>query len=165
MFKKFIGNTKNGFAVYFDSLGSHAATHFMDTPELFFLVVEALADSEPEEKLIRFEKDMGRIIGSTDLFEIQSGDDIVYAKRISRNKYTPFVKNRSPQPTPYITLELQKSGDKEYNLYTAYIGRLTPSIPGGEDETPESRSYWAKHALIWGTQAIVPGTETKECPW
>lgn len=163
--KTYIGKTKNDFEVYVDMHDSHAATHLADTPELFDLVEEVLPQLEPAEEYARFEIDMGRIIGTTDLCDTADGDEIVYAKRQNRDIYTRFVKNKKPGPTQWIVVQLDKTEHNTYDLFTAFTGRLTPPFPGDEFETAEGRAFWATHALAWGTQEIIPGTETTECPW
>lgn len=161
----FLGETKNGCKVYVDMEVSHAATHFADDPHLLDLVKEALSKIEPTEDMVRMEIDMGRIVGDAGVVETDEGDDIVYAMRPHRERYSRFVKNKSAEPTQYITLNLRKKGEKLYYLYTAFIGKLVPSFPGGDYLPEQSREFWSKHALIWGKQVVVPGTETKRCPW
>ena len=48
-----------------------------------------------------------------------------------RTQYSRFVKNKQSQPTSWITIDLGKSDKNEYDLYTAFVGKLTPSFPGG----------------------------------
>lgn len=165
MKKEFIGKTKNDCDVYVDMEGSHAATHIADTPQLLDLVKEIIKDVVPDDEYARFETDMGRTIGNSDLVETEEGDDVVYAKRPNRDTYSRFVKNKKPVPTSWVVVELRKVGDCEYELFTAFIGRFTPSFPGGPHETPDSKPFWSKHALAWGTQEVIPETETAECPW
>ena len=107
---------KDGSSVYVDMVESHAATHFADTPQLVGLVKEALPTVVPPEDYSRFEVNMGRVIGTSDLVETEPGDEIVYTKRVNR-------------------------------------------------VTPESRPFLSTHALACGNQALVPGTETPDCPW
>lgn len=161
----FIGKTKNGFDVYVDLEASHAATHFKDDPQLLSLVKEALPELEPKGDYWRHERHMGRIVGNTDLVETGESDEIVYAKRPLRDVYTRFVKNKTSSPSEWITVELRKIDERSLELFTTWIGRLVPSFPGGKFETAESKPFWSKHALVWGKQDIVSGTETIECPW
>ena len=165
MKKRYVGKTKNGFAVYVDTEVSHAMTHFADAPQLLDVVKEVIADLEVHGRHMRFDKDMGRQVGEADIAETNEQDDVVYALRPNRKHYARFVKNKTGTPTNYVTLDLRASGKNEYNLYTAFIGRLTPSFPGGDYLPEQSGEFWSKHALIWGKQEIVPGTETKRCPW
>lgn len=44
--------------------------------------------------------------------------------------------------------------------------RFTLSFPSGKDDKNEDRrEFWKNHALVVGNQEIVPGTETRDCPW
>lgn len=165
--REFVAHTKNGYDVYAELEESHLATHIKDVPELLGLVKEILRQSEPELSDVRFETDMGRFVGAMDLVETNEGDEIFYAKRPNRNKYTRFVKGKDPVPTTYVTIGLIKThgSDKEYDVYTAYLGRVTPSFPSKGAGSKLEREFWAHHALAWGTQEIVPGSETSACPW
>ena len=163
--KEYLGKTKNGFAVYLDTESSHALTHFANHSNLRGLVEKAIPTIDGVMEVVRVERDMGEIIGASDLVETNELDEIVYAKRPLRTGYSRFVKNRESVSTSWITIDLRKSGEKEYSLYTAFIGRLTPSFPGGNYLPEQSREFWSKHALVWGGQEVVPGSETTRCPW
>lgn len=165
MQKEYLGKTKNGYDVHVDLETSHAATHIQDTPGLLDLVKDALRRLEPIEDYQEFELDQGHVVGKTDLVETSEHDGIFYAKRRNRDTYTRFVRNKDPVPTQYITICLKKMDNTTYDLYSAWIGPNPPSSPGNTMATPESIPFWQKHALVWGTQEIIPGTETAECPW
>lgn len=155
----------NGIEVVYDPLESHAATHFEDTPQLKEAVIEILGHTSIEGESMFFEHDLGRVIGTTDLVETTERDEIVYAKRVHRNTYTRFTKSQTPKDCSTVTLFLEARQNGSYKLGSAWIGYGGPSFPGDENETPESRPYWNTHALVWGRQAIRPGTETQVCPW
>lgn len=161
---KFLAKTKNGYDVYVDTVRSHAATHLDDIDNLENLVVEFLEATEISGDDVALERDMGRVIGTMDLVETDDTDEIIYAKRMNRATYTRFVKDRKPSPTRYLTVILRKRGDG-YELWSAWTGRLVPSFPGDERETPESREFWSHHALIWGNQAVDQSTITTTQPW
>ncbi len=165
MSRVFLGKTKNNLDVYYDDESSHASTHISKTPKLLEYVKKIIPTAEANGSGIRFDIDTGEEVGSTDLVETTDGDEIVYAMRPLRTQYSRFVKNKQPQPTRWVTIDLRKSGEAEYNLYTCFIGRLTPSFPGGDFLPNQSLDFWSKHALVWGGQEIVPNTETTECPW
>ncbi len=161
----FAGTTKNGCDVYVDTESSHAATHLADTPELFELVKETLPHSEPTGDYCVLEEDMGRVVGTSDRVETEEGDEVVYAMRPNRDNYTRFVKNKQPEPTRFVTFHFKKNGEQEYELFSAYVGPIAPPFPGSIHENGESRPFWEKHALVWGRQEVIPGTETSVCPW
>ena len=165
MEKEFVGKTKNGITIVVDLENSHAATHIADSPQLLPLLKEVISNLESMHDCQRFEINMGREIGTSDLVETDEYDDIVYAKRPNRDLYSRFVKNKKPIPTSWITLELKEVDDQTYEIFTAYIGRITPPFPGNTFETTESKAFWGKHALAWGKQEIVVGSETTVSPW
>ena len=164
MNKEYIGKTRNNIDVYWDKHFSHAVTHFAHNQKLFDYVKKSIATINAQEDIIRVEKEMDEIVGTTDLVETNDQDEIIYAKRPLRKYYSRFVKNKSALPTKWITLDMRREGNS-YFLYTAFVGRLSPSFPGGEFLPEQSKDFWANHALVWGNQEVVPGTETKECPW
>lgn len=101
-----------------------------------------------------------------DLIETTESDDVFYAKRPNREKYTRFVRGREPVPATTVTIELRKKGGTEFEIFTAFIGKLTPPFPFGKDDLNEDgREFWKNHALVVGNQELVPGTETTDCPW
>ncbi len=165
MKKEYLGKTKSGHDVYVDTEASHAVTHFAHQPRLLDFVKKALPTIEIMGDQARIEKDMGEEVGTSDLVKTNEGDEIVYALRPLRTHYSRFVKNKKSLPTSWITISLCKSGEQEYILYTAFAGHLTPSFPGGDFLPNESAKFWSTHALVWGSQEIVPGSETSKCPW
>jgi hypothetical protein len=165
MKKEIIGTTKNGCDVYVDMENSHASTHFADTPKLLAVVKAILPTVEANEDHMRFDIDTREEVGTTSLIETNESDEIVYALRPNRDRYSRFVRNKTPQKTSWVTIDLKKTDHNAYDLYTAFAGRLTPSFPGGDFLPEQSHDFWSKHALVWGIQDVVPGTETKDCPW
>lgn len=163
--KELLGKTKSGRAVWLDVEKSHATTHFADQPRLREFVEKLIPTLDEDTDQIRIEKDMGEVVGTSDLAETSEGDEIVYARRPRRVIYSRFVKGKEPTPTNWITVNLKKGKNGDYFLYTAFVGRNTPSIPGGDYLPEQSREFWSNHALIWGAQEVEPGTETTECPW
>ena len=164
MKKEFLGKTKNGIDVYVDMEHSHASTHFAHHPKLREAVEEVIPMIDADDSIVRLDRDMGREIGTTDLVETGERDEIVYAKRPLRTTFSRFVKHKQPTPTNWITIALRKNGD-EYSLYTAFVGKATPSFPGGDYLPEQSKEFWGNHALVWGSQEIIHGSETSTCPW
>jgi hypothetical protein len=165
MKKQLIGTTKNGKTVYVDTEDSHAATHIADTPDLLHVVQRVLPLLEPEEDSICLASDMGEVVGLSDLVETSEDDEILYAKRLNRDNYTRFALNRKAEPSNFVTVVLQRDIEGNYELWSAWIGPVTPQFPSDKLASPDSISFWRKHALVWGNQAIQPGTEKDEWPW
>lgn len=165
MAKSFICNMANGAKVYYDDEKSHTATHLSDTPQLLPLVIDFLTKQNFHEDKLFIEHNTEKIIGHTDLVETTEDDDIVYAKRINRDNYTKFVKNRNPRATSYFTVLLVKDGEDNYELASAWIGHTCPSFPDDVNATSDSKPFWDKHALVYRNQAILEGTLTQISPW
>lgn len=160
-----IGKSKNGYEVFVDLETSHAATHFQDSPLLFNAVKKTLPLIELDEEKIRIEIDTGEVVGMSDLVETYPGEEIVYAMRPYRDRYSRFVKNRLAEETSWVVLSFERLDYEQYKLHTAFIGRLTPSFPGGDFMPEMSKEFWSKHALVWGNQEVIPESETVVCPW
>lgn len=92
--KKLLRVSKDDKQVYFDTINSHAATHFADTPGLKDLVTDAVGNREIATNLLRFDVNMGRIVGTTDVVEVDKADTIVWAIRTKRFEQglVPWVK-------------------------------------------------------------------------
>lgn len=165
MKRQIIGQTKNGKTVYVDTQGSHAATHLADTLNLLELVQEAITGIVLNKDNTYVDKDMGRVVGLSDLVETNETDKVLYAKRLNRDNYTRFVLNRQAEPTNFVTLVLRKDSEDNYELWSAWIGRAVPQFPGDEFETPDSRPFWQNHALVWGNQIVQLNTEREDWPW
>ena len=165
--KELLGHTAGNFPVHLNEKSSHAQTHLIQHPLLLDAVKKAIPTIEGDDDIIRIQVNAGEIIGTTDLVETSPDDEIVYAKRVARDIYSRFVKNKQPIPTSTITIDIRKetSSAPSYYLYTTFIGGVTPSFPGGEFLPQQSVEFWSTHALVWGTQEIIAGTETTVCPW
>jgi hypothetical protein len=161
--KKLIAVSKNNCPVYLDSEATNATLHIMETPNLLELVKEVVEGIELAEDNVALEKDLGRVVGETSLLETRDEDEIVYAKRLHRDKFSRFVKNKTLTPTSFLTVILRKTDDG-YNLWSAWCGKLVPTSPG-EDEMPKSRGFWSNHALVYDEAIIQPNTVTTICPW
>jgi hypothetical protein len=111
--------------------------------------------------------DFDRVVGQSVCVETSSSDEVVYAKRPKRFGSSRFVKNRQAEPCSSVVLIL-KIADGEENamvLITAFIGQLSEPEPWDRNATAKSLEFWSNHALIWGSEPIITGTETSECPW
>lgn len=108
---------------------------------------------------------LGRLVGQTICVAIHPGDEIVFAKRVGRAGLTRFVKNRASEPCSSVVVVL-KAGDRgEFVCLTAFVGHRAELEPWDENATPQSVVFWSSRALVWGSEPIIPGTETDRCPW
>ena len=166
----FLCKSRNGIDVFFDPVNSHAATHLDDVPQLKDLVIEAIGKIRLEEKEIYTAVDMGRIVGTCDVVEVEKNDEIVYGIRRNRDDdgLVPFVRNREGDSCPYVTVYIVLQEDGQYVLSSAWIGPMSEDdvpFPLSKNATTKSKEYWDKHAFVYGSQEIVTGTETSHKPW
>ena len=157
---RFLGTLRNGEKVF-----DRPRSLLEDSPELRELLSTALWMVDPEgEEFIATEVHFDQPIGKSECVETTPEDKIVYAKRIGKQGYSRFVVGREPEETQSVSLILKKIPEG-YILISAYIGAKAPLEPwaAGADET--SREFWKTHALRWGSQPIMFGTDTEECPW
>lgn len=154
-----LGATADNKSIFLNYDDTNVEYHLLETPNLVELVKEAvphlvLGDGDQ----IVHERDMGRVVGTTNLVETGDSDDIVYAKRIGRNKYSRFVKNREAKPCRSIVTVFRKRGD-EYYLWTAMCGELLPPEAHNEDS-----EFNATHAMVYDEKLVQLSTLTKSWP-
>jgi hypothetical protein len=162
--------SRNGVRVVYDpeGLGSHAATHFEDTPNLRALVEEAIPRIDLSGESMGVDVDMGRDVGVSYMVSTDATDEIVYARRPHRDTTMRFTMSRPPEPSSRVSLVLIRRGeadDAAYDIRSAWVGPITPAYPGTPYETPDSKRFWETHALVWGTQEIEPDSVTTVRPW
>lgn len=166
--EEFLCKSANNKNVVFDPIGSHTATHFNDAPGLEELAIELLGDMDLVGDLIAKDVDMGKIIGNSDVVEIDNEGDVVYAMRKNREDqgYVPFTKSKSTQPSSMISIYLVKKDAETYELSSIWVGEYeSPMFPQMDNATAESIPYWSRHAFVWGSQEIIPGSVLTKCPW
>ncbi|HEY8999222.1 MAG TPA: hypothetical protein VIM53_02795 [Candidatus Saccharimonadales bacterium] len=160
-----IGQTRNGTQVYVDLIGSQAARHIAQQPQLLTFAKELLEKTAVEGSEANIEYDMGRSVGYNFLVTTKDTDTILYARPVKDEVYTRFVKNGKPFSTRYVTVTLVQNADNDYELSDIWVGRLTPPRPGSINETAESRPYWLHHAFVLDSQPLQLRTVTKTCPY
>lgn len=161
--KQFLCKSLNGVDVYIDYGHTNIEVHTVENPDLLGLVKEVLKDSNLEGDNIAISKDMGRQIGKTNCVITDGSDEIVFAKRIGRESYSRFVKNRELEPTTNIAIVLHKTDDG-YNLWSAWCGDLVPVEADDNGRMRTIEGFWDTHALVYDTKIIQPGTETFQKP-
>lgn len=158
----------NGMKVVFNPINSHTETHFKDSLKLRELVKELLSDLNLEGNIIAKDFDMGKTAGNSEVVVIDGTDELVFAMRKSREDqgFVPFTKSRSSKPSRLISIYLVRKDDHTYELSSAWIGEFeSPPFPRMKNATADSIPYWNKHAFVWGSQEIIPGTEISNRPW
>lgn len=157
-----LGNLASGEKVIIRS-----TSHIHDNPELETHLIPALQKIESnKQNFIEGEVDFGEIIGKTRCVATSSSDEIVFAMRPKRKGYTRFVKNREPEPTSKLTVILTKDRQTgDYLVLTTYVGPKAEPEPWDYRATGNAITFWCNHALIYGTEPMVDGTETLEPKW
>lgn len=156
---KKLGISADGESVFLDPMNTHIDYHLLETPNLIDLVIEVLPTiSVMNKKQIVVERDLGRIVGTTNLTETTGNDEIVYAKRIGRDSYSRFAKNREPVSCCSIVVVLRKGGTGYY-LWTAMCAKLLPKEAWIEDST-----FSKTHAMAFDESLVQIDTLTKSRP-
>lgn len=148
-----VGITKNGISVI-DRANSRS---HLDSR----LLTEAL--SRVDMPAIPFAKiivPMRCVVGESTCVETTSSDTILFARCKDRKGPTRFVKDRTPVPCSNIIVILKATKPGECILITAFISDHAEPKPWDAKATSQSRVFWQHHAMIWGSEPMVPGTST-----
>ncbi len=157
-----LGVSKNGVKVTYDAVNSHAATHLEDTPQLKSLVREVVESMELNGQEIKTHVDMGRIVGTCDVVDVNETDDIIYGVRKNRwdDGLVPFTKTREAEPCRHVAIQLVPQEDGTYELSSAWIGTFDEDddepFPQSPNATKRSAEYWNCHAFVWGAKKFCP---------
>ncbi|MFH1408080.1 MAG: hypothetical protein ABIG91_03565 [Patescibacteria group bacterium] len=112
------------------------------------------------------EVEFGRVVGETTCVRTSESDAIVFAQRPRRFGLTRFVLGRKPEPSSKMVVILKKAEDGDYYvLISAFVGARAEPEPWDRNATEKSVEFWSTHALVWGSEPVAPGTETRVCPW
>lgn len=161
-----ICTTQDGVEVCVDLINSEAAHNIARQPQLINLVKEVLTGKRLSGANVRFEYNLGRIIGHDFIVETPADHAVFYARVLHDDAYTRFIKSGKPLSTNYVAITLKHNADSQaYEVQDARIGRLAPPRPGMPNETPESKHYWSTHAFVHDGQVLQARTITKECPY
>jgi hypothetical protein len=111
-----------------------------------------------DEQQVVVERDLGRVVGTTNLVETTDDDEIVHAKRIGREAYSRFAMNRKPIPCSSIVVVLRK-GESGYYLWTAMCAKLLP-----KEAWVENSQFNRTHAMAFDENLVQVDTVTKSRP-
>ncbi len=153
--RRFLGNLQSGERL-FDLKQSHM--HNVEIVKAHLPHILSTIESNGNT-FIKHIADTGEIIGTTACVATTDTDEIVYAQRVERRGLTRFVKNKEPEPTSNITVVMTKIPEG-FLLLTAYVGNGAPVEPWDPKADEAAQAFWNSHALVWGSEPIVPGTET-----
>ena len=138
-------------------------------PGVLSLISEVLRKIHFYGEIDAIQVDFENVVGNSIRVSTSTEDEIIYAMRPSSKGrgLTRFVKNREPRPSKSVTVILMKAkwADNLYVLISAFIGEKPEPEPWDPHATAQSVSFWNHNALVWGSEEIIPGTETTVCPW
>lgn len=165
MYKFMISQSETGYEIYINLISSSAGRYLSRHPHVINLIKELLVPMNLKGDHMIIERDMGRVIGNTDIVETSEKDTIYYAQPNKIKVYSRFAKNRFSQPSNILTVIVEKDADGNYEVIDTWIGPSSPPFPGDDKETENSKLYWHNHALVHDAQAIQSKTITKYCPY
>lgn len=153
------------YEVYVNLISSPAGSYISRNPHTLNLIREALESLKLTGPEISIERNMGRVIGNTDIVNTSDKDAVFYAQAHKKDVFSRYVKNRSLSPSTNLTIILTRYEDGNYELTDTWIGPHMPPFPGDAKATKQSKSYWETHALVMDAQLIQSKTITKVCPY
>ena len=165
MYKYVISRSLGGYEIYVNLIASNAGQYLSRHPYIINLIKEVLVPMKLKSSEVTIERDMGRIIGNTDIIETTEKDTIFYAQPTKKSVFSRYAKNRYPSPSRSLTIVLKKDEEGNYELEETWIGPHTPPFPGDENATDKSKPYWQTHALVQDAQTVQAKTITKVCPY
>ena len=159
--KEYLADSKNGRQVFVDVGQTNLKVHVLEDPRLLELVKEAVENSVIEGDNVGLEYDAGRVVGTTNCVTVTDADEIVYAKRVGRESYSKFVKNRDPEPTSTVVVVLFEKG-YGYLVWSAWCGNIVPVQPDENGKMVTVPGFWDTRALIYDPKIIQKDTERSD---
>lgn len=160
-----VANSRNGMPIYVDLIYSAAAREIAKQPRLLRLVEEALKQKTVRGTDVRFEYNAGRTVGYSHIVETAETDSVLYAQCTKESVFSRFVKNKKPIATQHVSVTIRHAADGSYEVLDAWIGQLHPPLPGSDNELPESKDFWMRHAMILTDQSLQHRTATTVSPY
>jgi hypothetical protein len=166
MYKYTLTQTPGEYKVYVNLITSNAGRYLSRRPYVINLIKEVLDPMSLKNKPeLAIEKDMGRVIGHTDIVDTTEKDTVFYAKPNKTKVYSRYVKNRVPPASNTLSIVIIQDEDGDYEVRDTWIGPFSPPFPGDENESSKSKEYWETHALVQDSDTIQTKTITKNCPY
>lgn len=116
-------------------------------------------DKDFKGAFLKEEVAFDRIIGESSCVVTDANDSIVFAQRSDRKGgFTRFVIGKEKEKTSVCTVVLKRV-DGGFILLTGYVGASAPPEPWDYNAEEGSKNFWRSHALVWGSEPTIPGTE------
>lgn len=165
MYKFLLDETHDDYDIYVNLISSPAGHYLSRRPHIIAIISELLSGRTLRGARVVIERDMGRDIGTTDVVATSDSDTIYYAQPLKSDVYSRFAKNRYPQSSRLLTIIIEKDSDGNYEVIDTWIGSHHPALPGDENATAESKTYWKSHAFVQDAQVVQSKSITKTCPY
>src|SRR5947209_1901101 len=135
-----VGISRNGKEVYAYLLQLPLSASISRNPHLLTLIKEAVSNMNLTSPTEVIEQDMRRNIGYDEMIvtrkeDAVKEDAVFYARQVREELYTKFVKNCRPESTSFLTLNLQKDDEENYEVKDVVIGKMIPPPPGHTEAT------------------------------
>ena len=136
-------------------------SHIHSNEKMETILREAFANINlVDEEFVRTTVIFDKPIGTTPCISTTEKDSIVYAQRQNRRGLSRFVLERQPEETSTLCIILKKI-PAGYIVLTAFTGSPAAVEPWDPNAGDDAKDFWSSHALLWGTEKTVPGTETR----
>lgn len=135
MYRYVLVKLVDGNEVYVNLISSSAGHYVSRHPHILGLAKELVKDVKPSDKPLTIEKDMGRVIGNTDIVNTTETDSIYYAKANKKDVFSRFAKNRLPSQSSILTARIQPQEDGNFELTDIWIGPDCPPFPDDQRAT------------------------------
>lgn len=163
--KHVIGRSQNDKQVYGYLTQDPLAAVISRNPHLLTLIKETVSTFNLSRSTEVAERNMGRVIGYTDVVQTKPEDVVFYARQTKDGPYMRFVKNRKTESTTVLSLTLMRDDTGSYELHRVTLGKQSPSFPDSDSENSAAeRTYWENHAIVYNGQPIRGNTITKDWP-
>lgn len=165
MYRYVITESPHGYEVHVNLINSSAGRYISQNPHMLSLMTEVLKSVDLTESSMVIERDMGRVIGNSNIVETTEKDTIYYAMPTKKSGFTRFAKNRGPAPSSKLSIFLQKDADGHYEVIDTWVGPYSPPFPVDDTASVKSKTYWDTHALAQDAYSVQSKTITKVCPY
>jgi hypothetical protein len=155
----------NGMAIFINLMQPPTSVAIARNPHLLSLIKEISAQNEFSGDVVEREFVMQRTVGYLEYATTKPDDVVFYARQLRSPAYTRFIKNRKTEATNVVSMRLERTDDNSYTISNIWIGTLPIPFPGQDNETPDSRSFWESHAVVYNGQPLMASTVTKERPY
>lgn len=155
-----------------EHMKSHESEFLYEWEELLNIVMKEGKLNELNKDFEIVTIDFSYDIGYCTLIETKKDDEVIYAKRINRDIYSRFVKDKKIENVKSIVVILNKNRKRlnEYYLVTMFPGGKSQKEPEdmnikSREELIECLEFWESHALVYDESIIQKDSIKSNCPY